>query len=280
MGGTSSDMLLIGEGYGSMVYATGDGDILRVAKNRPTQQNHERERAVLGILKPYIHSVAIPEPSIFITSSHEYPYGAIGYRRIPGRPLQPADITSARCQSLAEQIAEFIDELHKIPVALVTDNAPLPAYLPAPGKLHRLWSRVGGYVLQNAPGMYLDLDEAFAKSTARTAARQRGPQVLLHGDLWHENMILDGNKLVGVIDFEAVSLGHPIVDFMTQGYIDDGFRQLVVAAYQRCDIVEYDEDLAACLMFLREIRGLDYGIQTQSVDRDSLEKIASAAAKL
>jgi aminoglycoside phosphotransferase (APT) family kinase protein len=272
-------MLLIGEGYGSRVYATGGGDILRVAKNSLTKHNHERERAVLGVIKPYIHSVAIPEPSIFIASSDEYPYGAIGYKRIPGRPLQPADITAARRQSLAEQIADFIDELHKIPVALVTDNAPLPPYLPAPRKVRSLWNRVGPYVLQNAPGMYVDLDKAFARS-ARIVGRQREPQVVLHGDLWYENMIFDDNKLIGVIDFEAVSVGHPIVDFMTQGYIDDGFRQLVVAAYQRCDTFEYDEDLGACLMFLREMSGLDYGIQTQSIDRDSLEKIATAAGKL
>lgn len=137
MGHTSSNMLLIGEGYGSRVYATGDGNILRVAKNRLTQQKHSREKAVLGILKLHIHSIAIPQPRIFIPSSDEFPYGAIGYKRIPGRPLQPADITSARRQPLAEQIAYFIDELHKIPVALVTDNVDLPAYLPVPRKLRQ-----------------------------------------------------------------------------------------------------------------------------------------------
>lgn len=93
-------------------------------------------------------------------------------------------------------------------------------------------------------------------------------------------MILNDNKIVGVIDFEAVSSGYPIVDFMTQGYIDDDFRQLVVAAYQRHDIFEYDDDLGACLMFLHEIGRLDYSIQTQSVDSNSLEKIEYAAGKL
>jgi hypothetical protein len=33
-------------------------------------------------------------------------------------------------------------------------------------------------------------------------------------------------------------------------------------------------------MFLGEIGGLEYGIQTQSVDGDSLEKIEYAAGKL
>jgi aminoglycoside phosphotransferase (APT) family kinase protein len=280
MGHAPSNMLFIGEGYGSRVYATGDGNILRVAKNRLTQRNHRRERAVLGILKPYIHSIAIPEPSIFIPSSEEYPYGAIGYKRIPGRPLQPADITGDQRQPLAEQIAFFIDELHQIPVTVIADSAPLSAYLPAPRKLHSLWTRVGAYVLQNAPGVYPELAEAFAKCAKTVVIKRREPQVLLHGDLWYENMIYCENKLAGVIDFEAVSFGYPIVDFMTQGYIDHDFMQLVVAAYQRYGAFEYDEDLGACLMFLRELGGLDCGIQTESVDRDSLQKIEYAAGKL
>jgi aminoglycoside phosphotransferase (APT) family kinase protein len=267
---------IIGEGFGSKVYATDDGKIVRVAKNRATQEKHERERIVLDTLKWHIRSVAIPEPSIFVQPSERYPYGAIGYDEIPGKPLQPAGITPALRQPLAHQVAQFISELHSIPLAEIKRVAELPPYLPTPDALQELWSRVSAYVDEHAPQLHTSLEIAFARSV-ELAEKQREPQVLLHGDLWYENMIFNGNKIVGIVDFEAVSSGHPIVDFMTQGYVDDDFRRLVVAAYQD---MEYDETLGKCLMFLREMRGLDDGITTQDIDEDSLEKLAHAASKL
>jgi aminoglycoside phosphotransferase (APT) family kinase protein len=249
---------------------------VRVAKNRATQEKHERERIVLDTLKWHIRSVAIPEPSILVQPSKRYPYGAIGYDEIPGKPLQPDDITPALRQPLAHQVAQFINELHSIPLAEIKRVAELPPYLSAPNEVEELWGRVSAYVDEHAPQLHTSLEAAFTRSV-EIAEKQRDPQVLLHGDLWYENMIFNGNKIVGIVDFEAVSSGQPIVDFMTQGYISDDFRRRVVAAYQD---MEYGETLGKCLMLLREMRGLDYGITTQDIDEDSLEKLANAASKL
>lgn len=274
----TSGARLIGEGFGSEVYITDGGKILRVAKNESTQQKHDRERVVLSILTRHIKSVAIPEPSLIIQPSEAYPYGAIGYNQIPGKPLQPEDITPALRQPLANQIAQFISELHDIQIDEIKRHVELPAYLPTPAQLERMWERVAAYVGEHAPNLYATVEEAFAKR-ARAAASQTAPQALLHGDLWYENMIFDNDRIVGIIDFEAACLGDPIVDFMTQGYVDDDFRRLVVAAYQHHGAFEYNEELARCLMFLREMSGLDYGITTGDVDEDSLQKITAAAAK-
>ena len=118
---------------------------------------------------------------------------------------------------------------------------------------------------------------AFSKSIAIARAAQT-PGTLVHGDLWYENMIFDGEQVLGVIDFEAVSVGHPLVDFMTQAFLGYGFSRSVIQAFQKYGAFQYDENLATSFMFLRELRGLDYGIQTQDVDEDSLAKVAAAAA--
>jgi aminoglycoside phosphotransferase (APT) family kinase protein len=274
-----SDAQLIGEGFGSTVYLTSTGQIIRVAKNQLTQEEHQREVAILRVLHRHIQSIAIPDPTIIIEPSREYPFGAIGYDQITGKPLQPEDITPELQSIIAAQIAQFISEMHQAPLDRLRDEIEVPPYLPSDRGYSELWHRMETFVREQSPGILPQIKTAFSKSTINARAAQM-PKTLLHADLWYENMIFNGEKLVGIIDFEASSIGNPIVDFMTQGYFGDDFRRAVVEAFQNYGAFEYDEVLGKNLMFLRELRGLDYGIQTHNVDEDSLAKIIAAAEEL
>jgi aminoglycoside phosphotransferase (APT) family kinase protein len=166
-----------------------------------------------------------------------------------------------------------------VPLEEIEKIARLPAYLPTPSDLEELWARVGAYIRDHDSPLLPAIQAAFTASID-TATRAEQSPALIHGDLWYENMIFDGNRIVGIIDFEAVSAGPAIVDFMTQGYVGDDFRRAVVSTFQKYAKFDYDEALGKSLMFLRELQGLDYGIRTQDVDDDALAKIAAAASEV
>jgi hypothetical protein len=75
--------------------------------------------------------MAIPDPTIIIEPSQEYPYGAIGYNQIAGKPLQPEDVTPNLEAAIAAQIAEFISEVHQVPVDAIQNKIKIPSYLPS-----------------------------------------------------------------------------------------------------------------------------------------------------
>lgn len=267
---------VIGEGFSSIVYMTDDGNILRAAKNAFTQRKRRQEVLLLQALQPYIHSVAIPQPSLFIEPNEQFPFGAVGYRQIPGRPLRLDDLSPAMRQPIATHLASFINELHRVPLDVLGRQIQLPSYLPAPQEQGRLWNVTIAYLRLHAPTLISEAERAYTTSLADIAEQPSLP-VLIHGDLWYENIIVDRDQIVGIVDFEVVSSGPPIVDFMTQGYVDDDFRRLVVEKYQRFGHFTYDERLGRGLILLRELNGLDYGIRTGTIDEDALEKIAQAA---
>ena len=107
--------------------------------------------------------------------------------------------------------------------------------------------------------------------------------LLLHGDLWYENILLspDGKKVVGVLDFENFGLGDPAADFMTQLYVGEDFAGAVLAAYRRMGAsaeVQGAEGRMHRLLGLRELQGLAYGIETGSIDPDTYDKIRVATS--
>jgi aminoglycoside phosphotransferase (APT) family kinase protein len=59
-----------------------------------------------------------------------------------------------------------------------------------------------------------------------------GP-VVVHGDFWHENILVDegSRTLGGVIDWEAVRIGHPAQDLVTLRYLGHGIADRIAAGY-------------------------------------------------
>src|SRR5690242_16077116 len=120
---------LLGEGFGSKVYLSSDDTIIRVAKNWLTRGKHEREKAVLDFLKERIKSVAIPQPQL-VAPSTGFPFGAMKYHQLPGRPLRPQDITPESRGNIAGQIAAFIHEMHSVPLDTIQQKVSIPSYIP------------------------------------------------------------------------------------------------------------------------------------------------------
>ena len=57
-----------------------------------------------------------------------------------------------------------------------------------------------------------DAERAAVGALRELAPWRDGPRSLLHGDFWAGNVLMDGDEIVGVVDWEDAALGHPFCD--------------------------------------------------------------------
>ena len=271
---TVAPLTVLGEGFGSLVVETASGVVFRIAKNALAQRGHRRERALLPVIAGHLPGFDVPDPVYHLPHSKAFPYGVIGYDKLPGRPLSPHDITEENRASIAAQLARFIGALHRIPL----DRLPasdLPEVPPRAARLGEVWGRVTPYLRA-----HLDRDEytrvsGWWREIGCYGERHPYTPTLVHGDLWYENILFDPDtrRIAGVIDFEDLAVGDPTIDLVTQSYLGDSFaREVILWYYGGQPPTELDERLAM-LSGLREVLGLEYGILAEAIDSDTLDKI-------
>ena len=249
---------LLDVGFGSTVVATADGIVFRVARHPRAAAGHARELRLLPQLASRL-PVAVPEPRWRIEPDDEFPHGAIGYRKLPGEPLQATGPTPL----LAADVARFLRALHRLrhidapSHALELDalREPTRPALAAAlenhelGRLDRWWDEVRG-------------DERL----------ERFEPALRHGDLWYENLLVDGGRLVGVLDWGGAAYADPAEDFAALRHLGDSFADAVLDAYGADDALRHRERRH---WELRELYGVRLALELQDE-----EELADAVAKL
>lgn len=150
----------------------------------------------------------VPAPApIWFDDGEENPFGRpfIVMERLPG--VVPvgwhAVADPARRRRLAEQAIDALVALHAIDLA----RTPLAGGMPSPtvalDGLTRLLHR-----LEPIP---LVLEAALAWLQAGPAP-QSGPPVIVHGDYRMGNLLIDGDRLTGVLDWEMAAPGDRLAD--------------------------------------------------------------------
>ena len=223
---------VLGAGFRSVAVETAEGQVFRIARNRAAAAGHAREARLLPALRSRV-PVAIPDPRWHAGPSAQFPFGVIGYPKLPGTPLSPALLSRADKTALAAGLAAFLLALHRFPV-----EEARALGLPGPGERERELATLRGEVLP-------PLRAALAAEEYRAVSRwwdafladerlRRYAPVLQHGDLWYENILADdaGRTVVGVVDFEHAAVGDPAQDFATQLHLGEAFAARVIAAYR------------------------------------------------
>jgi aminoglycoside phosphotransferase (APT) family kinase protein len=139
----------------------------------------------LGICAP--RALALDE------SLRHIPYPFLVLQHIDGETAFPTSATDPRIGGMAEALAR----IHDAPIAglpglpLRDDPVPeLPDFLPHGEEFEplRLWLSTIGH------------------------ARHDGPAALLHGDFWPGNLLWQGERLTGILDWEDAACGDPLSD--------------------------------------------------------------------
>lgn len=264
---------LLAEGFSSTAVETSAGIVFRIARSEAAGACYEKEALNLPLLQPHL-PVAIPEPYWYTPSSRDFPHGVIGYPKLSGTPLEPDDLqTMDEARAVASQIGEVMAALHRIPhheVRLEDDT-----------EQQALWTAQRDLVLpalQDAllPDEYQAVLDWWDDFLADEGMTYYTP-VVRHGDLWYGNMLFEGQRMVGLLDFEALALGDPAQDFVPQLYLGETFLDLVVDAYQGAGGA-LDADFRHRLrqwFAVREFGGLQW-----SIEHDDAEEFADSIMKI
>ena len=275
---SSGPLSLLGEGFSSLVVETPTGIVFRVAKNHLAQRGHWREWRALPIVGRSLAGVRLPRPTHYLHSSEDFPHGLIGYHKIVGRPLAPWDITPQSREDIARQVGAFLVALHNVPPGRL-HGLDLPHYPPLPENLDALWRNTAGYLAANlAPDDFARV-ELWWRAVRRDEQFRAYRPTLVHGDLWYDNILFDSERrrIVGVIDFENLSIGDPAIDLATQAYLGGDFASAVARHYYaQLPPPANLGSRARTLLGLREMAGLEYGLLVREVDTDTLGKIKAA----
>lgn len=270
-------LTVLGEGFSSLVVESRSGVVFRIAKNALAQQGHRREWMLLPAIG-HVPGFKLPDPTYYLPQSAAFPYGFIGYRKLPGRPLTPQDITPESRDSIARQVAAFIGALHRIRLDQVRVGA-LPEFPSRPVRLREVWGRVAAYLRAHLRDDEYTLVHRWWRDMGRYAQRHPSTPTLVHGDLWYENVLFDPDtrRIVSIIDFEHLAIGDGAIDLATQRYLGQDFARAVIRHYYggQPSPTDLDERLDR-LLGLREVLGLEYGILVNAVDSDTLDKIRRA----
>lgn len=247
---------LLASGFSSFVYETPDGKVRRVPRTPEAREACLRQCRFLPRLAAHL-PVPIPVPSEC--------EGAMVYPKLQGEPLQPEMLEHAGSTRIAHSIAEFMAALHSIPVA-----DALSWGVPAESRTAQLLA---------AADRVLPLIPLELRGAARTWRDQfvETPHrdVLIHGDLWYENILVDLQTgcISGVVDFDATGSGDAAWDLATQLHCGEGFAKLVFDAYPFKDATFWDR--AEALFRLRPFEGLDWAARNDDAAEfeDGLRKL-------
>jgi aminoglycoside phosphotransferase (APT) family kinase protein len=248
-------LTVLGSGFGNLVVETASGVVFRVARDETTGERFRLERSLLTELARSLR-LALPVPKWQAFDLSSAPHGISGHRKLGGNPLAGTQLSGAPAQALAEQIAEFLFDLHGVqPTGLDT---PLRIVSPQQRLTSEFHTCVRAALVPHVAGDELRvLDTWFADASAQLGVS--GQLVVTHGDLWFENLLVQpGPRLSGVLDWSAVALSVPARDLAPLTYNGDEFLAGTSRAYAEATGRDAEELKAQAGMFLllRELTGL------------------------
>lgn len=206
-----------------------------------TAEAAERDRVEYQVLPLIEMSVSFAVPSIeFDGTLRGLPY--IGYRMLPGRALRASDVPSL---VTASDLANLVFELHSVPV---DDVAGVLGESREPSQWKARYRRVeDGAKSRLSAVLPSHLQSGVAEGFERFfSAGFAFDPVLVHGDLGASHILVEeSGGLIGILDFEAVAIGDPAVDFVGfqitlgrdtcmqvveayRGPVDEGFGERVL----------------------------------------------------
>ena len=167
----------------------------------------KKEQEWLPKIAPHL-PLPIPQPIAMGMPSKCYPWNWSIYKWLEGESANSIELSDAHLETIAIQIAQFLNEFHKF------DGAGAPA----PG-LHNWW-RAAHTSIYDAETRSLieklknlvDVDNASKLWQRAINSKWNRDPVWVHGDVASGNLLVKDNRLAAVIDFGCMGIGDPACD--------------------------------------------------------------------
>ena len=222
----------LGEGWFSLAVETAGGVVFRLATGEEVALRHEKEFRVLPWLRGRL-PLPVPHPRWRLPRSETLPFGGIGYPKLAGRSMRPEVFARGDRTRLLDDLAGFLVALHRAPV-----ERALALGVPDAAEERAGIARARDAALPALRGL-LDGDEygRVVEWWERYFADPRLDAyrpVLVHADATDENVLVDegATRVLGVIDFEHLSIGDPARDFSQFRYLGEDVQREVMERYR------------------------------------------------
>ena len=201
-----NDMIVLGEGLDSTAYLVNNNYIFKQSKHQEARESLKKEVQVLKYLKGKI-SLQIPEIEYY---SEEY--SVCGYKEIKGTILTPQiynQLSNKEKDDIARDIAAFLKELHSLQLPDIK-NLELNVsedYERDYKKLKdTIYNSISEEVKKYLDNLYHRIlnDERIMKYDI----------TLCHNDLSCNHIVINNNKVIGIIDFGDVAITDRDKDFV------------------------------------------------------------------
>lgn len=190
-------------GTDNALYRLGADMVVRLPRIHWAAGGVSKDLQWLPVLAPLL-PVAIPVPLAKGAPAEGYPWEWGVYPWLEGE--NPAVAGSAVGDSLARELVQLIEAVHRIDLA----GGP-PARRGVPLAMQDEPTRTAIAALHGV----IDTGAATAAwEAALRAPEWTGRPVWVHGDLMPGNLLLQGGKLTGVIDWGELGVGDPACDLM------------------------------------------------------------------
>jgi aminoglycoside phosphotransferase (APT) family kinase protein len=190
-------------GTDNALYRLGNDMVERLPRIDWAVEGSRREREWLPRLAPLL-PVAIPVLLAQGTPAEGYPWEWGVYEWLEGE--NPTIDGIADSDSLARDVAQFVDALHRIDL---TDGPPATRGVPL--AMRDDPTRTAIAALRGL--IDTEATTALWEAALQTPPWSRAP-VWVHGDLAPGNLLLQGARLTAVIDFAGVGVGDPACDLI------------------------------------------------------------------
>jgi aminoglycoside phosphotransferase (APT) family kinase protein len=221
-------------GFGSTVVETPDGIIFRVARHARAAEGHSREVSLLPALRQRL-GVAVPEPEWHLDPRPPgLPYGAIGYRKLPGQEPSRERMGPADSARLAAEMAEVLVALHAFPLEEAKRLGLQEADRDPDGRqFEALCDEVMPVLRERLSPVEFETVICWTEDFRDDGAIDRFRPAVRHGDLWYGNLLVDEatGTLAAVLDWEEAAIGDIASDLARQLHFGEQFFDAVLDAY-------------------------------------------------
>ncbi|MFT4327932.1 MAG: aminoglycoside phosphotransferase family protein [Wolbachia pipientis] len=196
-------------GIDNRTFHLGEKMLVRLPSSENYALQVPKEQKWLKILASHL-SLSIPEPVAMGQPSKHYPWNWSIYKWIEGKSANMISIDNLDLQNIAFQLAQFLNELHKIE----TEDGPSAG-------LHNYWR--GGHVkiydTETRDAIkelydFVDIKAAISVWERAVSSKWNKSLVWVHGDLASSNIIVKEERLIAVIDFGCMGIGDPACDLV------------------------------------------------------------------
>lgn len=267
---SSQSIRFIEHGYDNLVGLVDQSYVVRFLRSEEGWQRSQYEKQILDALAG-VRSVQIPK---ILDDSKDPAYTIMSF--LHGEHLAPAVVRAFSEEDqkrFAEDVATFAFEMHSLlsveEAKVHREQLNLDNLKEKPWKTH-LEEYLLNYTFPNHE------QDRFAKEVYKKweEARSQHKTVVVHDDLHNENMLFDGTKLTGVLDFGDTNIGTPEQEFRQLYRINENVVLAATNKYSQLSGIELNTELIKIWAIAHEASTFAEHLALGSVSHPSFSRAA------